>query len=186
MPGDSLNLPPPAIKALGFLRAEFSIFAGSEPDPRIDARARRGHDTVLNPGAIMAGREILPPSLADLEALATEALKTIPELLRRQVRDVVIQVQDFPDEETEQEMGLESPFDLLGLYRGVDLTRQSVSDVRTSPDMIFLYRRPLLDYWCDTGEDLIHVVRHVLIHEIGHHFGLSDDDMEAIEESLPD
>jgi predicted Zn-dependent protease with MMP-like domain len=134
----------------------------------------------------MARREILPPSLTDLEALATEALRTIPEVLRQHVRDVIIQVQDFPDEETEREMELETPFDLLGLYRGIDLTRQSVSDVRTEPDMIFLYRRPLLDYWCDTGEDLAHVVRHVMIHEIGHHFGFSDEDMEAIEESMPD
>jgi predicted Zn-dependent protease with MMP-like domain len=132
----------------------------------------------------MVNREILPPSLDDLEALATEALKTIPDVLRQHVRDVVIQVQDFPDEETEREMGLETPFDLLGLYRGVGLTRQSVSDVRTAPDMIFLYRRPLLDFWCETGEDLVHVVRHVMIHEIGHHFGFSDDDMEAIEESM--
>ena len=130
----------------------------------------------------MARREILPPSLADLETLATEALRTIPEVLRQHVRDVIIQVQEFPDEETEREMELETPFDLLGLYRGVDLTRQSVSDVRTSPDMIFLYRRPLLDYWCDSGEDLAHIVRHVMIHEIGHHFGFSDEDMEALEE----
>ena len=134
----------------------------------------------------MARNEILPPSLADLEALANESLKTIPEVLRRHVGDVVIQVQDFPDEDIERDMELESAFDLLGLYRGVDLTRQSVSDVRTEPDMIFLYRRPLLDYWCDTGEDLAHVVRHVLIHEIGHHFGLSDEDMEALEESVPE
>ena len=134
----------------------------------------------------MAHREILPPTLADLETLAAEALRTIPAALRQHVRDVVIQVQEFPDEETEREMELETPFDLLGLYRGVDLTRQSVSDVRTSPDMIFLYRRPLLDYWCDSGEDLAHIVRHVMIHEIGHHFGFSDDDMEALEASLPD
>jgi predicted Zn-dependent protease with MMP-like domain len=134
----------------------------------------------------MARNEQFPPSIADLEVLANEALRTIPEVLRRHVRDVVIQVTDFPDEETEREMDLDSAFDLLGLYRGVDLTRQSVSDVRTEPDMIFLYRRPLLDYWCDSGEDLAHVVRHVLIHEIGHHFGLSDEDMEALEESLPE
>jgi predicted Zn-dependent protease with MMP-like domain len=134
----------------------------------------------------MTKREILAPTLADLETLAAAALRTIPEVLRQHVRDVVIQVQDFPDEETEREMELETPFDLLGLYRGVDLTRQSVSDVRTAPDMIFLYRRPLLDYWCESGEDLAHIVRHVMIHEIGHHFGFSDDDMEALEESLPD
>jgi predicted Zn-dependent protease with MMP-like domain len=102
--------------------------------------------------------------------------------LRRHVTDVVIRVEDFPDPGTTRDMGLESPFDLLGLYRGVDLLHKSVSDVASDVDMIFLYRRPLLDYWCDTGENLIHLVLHVLIHEIGHHFGLSDDDMEAIEQ----
>ncbi len=130
--------------------------------------------------------QILPPGLAELELLAEAALKIIPEELRRHVRDVVIRVEDFPDEETEREMELDSPFDLMGLYRGVGLTRKSVSDVRHEPDMIFLYRRPLLDYWCETGEDLAHVVRHVLIHEIGHHFGFSDEDMEAIEARMGD
>jgi len=124
-----------------------------------------------------------PPTLADLERMADEALATIPEPLRRHVHNVLIRVEDFPDEETEREMELESPFDLLGLYRGVDLTRQSVSHVRTEIDAIFLYRRPILDYWCETGEDLYGIVRHVLIHEIGHHFGFSDDDMDRIENS---
>jgi len=78
-------------------------------------------------------------------------------------------------------MGIENPFDLMGLYRGVSLDRKSVMDAAPQLDMIFLYRRPLLDYWCETGEDLTHLVRHVLIHEIGHHFGLSDEDMERIE-----
>ena len=78
-------------------------------------------------------------------------------------------------------MGLESPFDILGLYRGVPLPHKSVADPRPITDMIFLYRRPILDYWCETGEDLYRVVRHVLIHEIGHHFGFSDDDMERLE-----
>lgn len=123
----------------------------------------------------------LPPQLAELERMAEEALETIPPELLAPVGDVLIQVEEFPDEETEKEMELESPFDLLGLYRGVDLTRQSVADTRTTPDMIFLYRRPILDYWCETGEDLFAIVRHVLIHEIGHHFGLSDEDMDRIE-----
>lgn len=122
------------------------------------------------------------PSLDDIELLAAEAYTTIPDQLRRHVGDVLIRVEDFPDAETEEEMELDSPFDLLGLYRGVALTQQSVSDVRSDIDMIFLYRRPLLDYWCETGEDLAHLVRHVLIHEIGHHFGFSDEDMEALEE----
>jgi predicted Zn-dependent protease with MMP-like domain len=121
------------------------------------------------------------PTATDFERIADEALRTIPEELLRHVGNVVIQVEDFPDEETEQEMELESPFDLLGLYRGVDLVRKSVADQPQNLDMIFLYRRPLLDYWCESGEDLTALVRHVLIHEIGHHFGFSDDDMEAIE-----
>jgi predicted Zn-dependent protease with MMP-like domain len=121
------------------------------------------------------------PTAADLEDLAQAALETIPDPLRAHAGDVVIRVDDFPDEETGQEMGLESPFDLLGLYRGIDLTRRSVLDVRSGPDMIFLYRRPLLDEWCETGEDLYRLVRHVLIHEIGHHFGLSDEAMARIE-----
>ena len=77
---------------------------------------------------------------------------------------------------------LQSPFDILGLYQGVDLTRKSLSDASTDPDVIWLFRRPILDYWVETGESLPHLVRHVLIHEIGHHFGLSDDDMHALEE----
>ena len=125
----------------------------------------------------------VPPSLDDLAALGEEALATIPEVLRRNVRGVVIRVDDFPDEETEEEMDLESPFDLLGLYRGVSLDRKSTGDVADDLDMVFLYRRPILDYWAETGEDLEHIVRHVLIHEIGHHFGFSDDDMEKIEEA---
>ncbi len=121
------------------------------------------------------------PGLADLEALADRAFGEIPEVLRARVADVVIRVEDFPDDETLDEMGIESPFDLLGLYRGVSLDRKSVADPGGHIDMIFLYRRPILDYWCETGEGLGRVVRHVLIHEIGHHFGLSDDDMETIE-----
>jgi predicted Zn-dependent protease with MMP-like domain len=122
-----------------------------------------------------------PPSLEDIEAIAEAAYAGIPRELTHHVDDVVICVVDFPDEETMDEMGCETEFDLLGLYRGVDLSRKSVSAVVPHVDMIFLYRRPLLDYWCETGEDLTHLVRHVLIHEIGHHFGLSDDDMEHIE-----
>jgi predicted Zn-dependent protease with MMP-like domain len=125
--------------------------------------------------------DLLAPSLADLEELATKALASIPARLKRHLGPVVIRVEEFPDEETEEEMELESPFDILGLYRGVALPRQSATNPRAAIDMIFLYRRPILDYWCDTGEPLDHVVRHVLIHEIGHHFGFSDDDMERIE-----
>jgi predicted Zn-dependent protease with MMP-like domain len=124
----------------------------------------------------------VPPSLADLEAMAREQLAAIPPELRRHLGDLIIRVDDFPDEETMEEMDLESPFDLLGLYRGVDLIRRSVADQPDALDMIFLYRRPLLDYWCETEEDLTRIVRHVLIHEIGHHFGFSDEDMDRIEQ----
>ncbi|MFZ5789567.1 MAG: metallopeptidase family protein [Pseudomonadota bacterium] len=131
---------------------------------------------------IKTRRHNIAPDLADLEALAAEAFATIPQELVRHVRDVVIRIEEFPDAETEQEMELESPFDLLGLYRGRPLDQRGVNDIVTDIDMIFLYRRPLLDYWCESGEDLGHLVRHVLIHEIGHHFGFSDEDMERLEE----
>jgi predicted Zn-dependent protease with MMP-like domain len=125
----------------------------------------------------------LPPSADDIEAMAKRVLASMPAEFKGELGDVVIRVEEFPDEDVEREMGLDSPFDLLGLYRGVAVPHKSVSDPRPHIDMIFLYRRPILDYWCDTGEDLAHVVRHVLIHEIGHHFGFSDDDMDRIEGS---
>jgi predicted Zn-dependent protease with MMP-like domain len=122
-----------------------------------------------------------PPSNADIHVIAKRALAGIPQSLRRHVQDVVILIEDFPDAEIEAEMGLESPYDLLGLYHGVSLDKKSVSDAPEDVDRIFLYRRPLLDYWCETGEDLEAIVRNTLIHEIGHHFGFSDDDMEHLE-----
>ncbi len=124
------------------------------------------------------------PDLADIEAMGRAALRAIPEALRRQVRDVVIRVEDFPSDEVLDDMGIDSPFGLLGLYQGVSLRSKSVMDIPGTPDMIFLYRRPLLDYWCESGNSLGTVIRHVLIHEIGHHFGLSDDDMTSIENAV--
>ena len=121
------------------------------------------------------------PTLDDLELLARDAFAQIPAELARHVADVVIRIVEFPDEETCAAMELDSPFDLLGLYHGVSLGDKSVSATPEDVDMIFLYRRPLLDYLCETDEDLTHLIRHVLIHEIGHHFGLSDDAMHAIE-----
>ncbi|CCG41737.1 metallopeptidase family protein [Magnetospirillum molischianum] len=125
-----------------------------------------------------------PPSIADLDTIAAAAFAEIPEELRRHVADVLIRVEDFPDEDVEREMDLESPFDLLGLYRGSAMDIHAFGGVPGSVDMILLYRRPILDYWCETGEDLSTLVRHVLIHEIGHHFGLSDDDMSRIEDEV--
>ena len=122
-----------------------------------------------------------PPSLAELNTLAQRALAGLPRRFKQELGPIVIRVEEFPDRATEKAMRLESPFDLLGLYRGVALPLKSVSDPRPDIDMIFLYRRPILDYWCETNEDLYDIVRHVLIHEIGHHFGFSDDDMTRIE-----
>ncbi len=122
-----------------------------------------------------------PPSLDDLAALGERALATIPAPLAAHLEGLVLRVDDFPDEETCREMKLESPFDLLGLYVGRALAHRSVTDIAEDVDMVFLYRRPILDYWAETGESLSHLVRHVLIHEVGHHFGFSDADMDAIE-----
>ena len=122
------------------------------------------------------------PDLDDFVAMADSAFARIPKRLRAMVDGVAIRVEDFPDEATVREMALESPFDLLGLYVGIPFGEKSVTHSAQHPDLIFLFRRPILDYWCETGEDLEHIVRHVLIHEIGHHFGFSDDDMEALEE----
>ena len=122
------------------------------------------------------------PSLAEFERLAEEAFVRLPEAFRRLCEGVAIRVEDFPDDETLHEMGLDSPFDLLGLFRGVGLAQGGASlQSGQFPNMIWLYRRPILDYWAEHDETLGHLVSHVLIHEIGHHFGLSDDDMEAIE-----
>ncbi len=125
--------------------------------------------------------EIWPPSLADIDDLARAALASLPSSLRRMTAGVVLQVAEFPDDDVCAEMDLESPFDILGLYQGVSLAEKQVEASGALPNIVFLYRRPILDYWCETDEDLGHVVRHVLIHEIGHHFGFSDDDMEALE-----
>jgi predicted Zn-dependent protease with MMP-like domain len=121
------------------------------------------------------------PSLEEIEAIAAEALKTVPAELLAHVDDVVIRVAEFPDSETQAALDLTSPFDLLGLYHGVSLDQKSISATANDIDMITLYREPILEYGRESGEDLKHLVRHVLIHEIGHHFGLSDDDMERIE-----
>ena len=122
------------------------------------------------------------PTLEGIESLAHAAFDALPDEFRAKCDGLVIQVVDFPDDETLNEMGVESEFDLLGLFRGRGLAQSEASaPTGASPNMIWLYRRPLLDYWCDGEDTLEEVVTHVLIHEIGHHFGLSDEDMEGIE-----
>jgi predicted Zn-dependent protease with MMP-like domain len=124
----------------------------------------------------------IPPSLSDIEAMAQDALQIIPDDLRSKITDIVIRIDDFPDTAMQRDLSLDNPFELLGLYQGVSLDAKSVSDAPQHIDTVYLFRRPLLDYWCETGEDLAHLVRHVLIHEIGHHFGFSDDEMARIEQ----
>jgi predicted Zn-dependent protease with MMP-like domain len=122
-----------------------------------------------------------PPSLAVFERMAAEAWERLPAHFRQMCGDVVIRVEDFAIDEVLDELGIETPFDLMGLYQGVSLDQKSVSDVPREPDMVFLYRRAILDYWTEEEEVLGDIITHVLVHEIGHHFGFSDDDMEQIE-----
>ena len=124
------------------------------------------------------------PDAAAIEALARRAMARLPEAFARHLDGVVLQIAEFPEDDVLDEMGIESPFDLLGLYTGRPIGQKSVSDVAPLPDMIHLYRRPLLDEWIETGESLEALVTHVLVHEVGHHFGLSDADMEAIERGM--
>ena len=134
----------------------------------------------------MAWRPVKAPSLVELEVLASDVFQRLPRRFRDLCTGIVIQVDDFPTEEVLDHIGAESEFDLLGLFQGTGLPHQSHSDVARLPNMVWLYRRPILDYWAEHDETLGAIVKHVLVHEIGHHFGLSDADMEAIEASTDD
>lgn len=122
------------------------------------------------------------PNLADFERMAEEAWARLPEKFRALTGHVILKIEDFPTDEVLEELEAETPFDLLGLFHGVGLAQDmAVAETGRMPNTIFLYRRPILDYWAEHDETLGHLIAHVLIHEIGHHFGLSDEDMEAIE-----
>ncbi|HXT79679.1 MAG TPA: metallopeptidase family protein [Acetobacteraceae bacterium] len=125
-----------------------------------------------------------PPTLDDITEMAERALATIPLRLARHVQGVGISVVEMPDEETLDELEIESAWELTGLYHGTPLTERSVSDPVRQPDLIFLYRQPILLEWIETGEDLFHLVRSVVVHEVAHHFGFSDADIEAIENEM--
>ena len=131
----------------------------------------------------MAEQATYAPDLDRIEQLAREALERLPAAFRAHLGDVVVRVEDFADDETLDRMGIEDPFELTGLYFGRPLGEKSSSDSGSLPDMITLYRRPILDEWAATGVSLEALVTHVLVHEVGHHFGLSDADMHALEDA---
>jgi predicted Zn-dependent protease with MMP-like domain len=122
------------------------------------------------------------PSAAEIEAIARASLERLPEPFAAHLRDVVLTVEEFADDETLAMMGIEDAFDLSGLYHGLPIGQKSVELSGTLPDRIFLYRRAILDEWATDGESLEHLVHHILVHEVGHHFGLSDGDMHRLED----
>jgi predicted Zn-dependent protease with MMP-like domain len=122
------------------------------------------------------------PSLEEVDQLAQEAYAALPAQFRALCGDVVLHVADFAEDEILDDLGIEDPFELTGLYEGVDLTRRSFDDPHAEPNHVHLYRQPILAEWIDRGDaSLGELIRHVLVHEIGHHFGLSDDDIDRIE-----
>ncbi len=125
-----------------------------------------------------------PPSADEIAALARRALAALPEPFATHLTDIVLQVEEFADEETLKAMGIDEPFDLTGLYEGVPIGDKSIDQPPALPDRIRLFRRPILDEWADGEDSLEHLVAHILVHEVGHHFGLSDEDMHAIEEGM--
>jgi predicted Zn-dependent protease with MMP-like domain len=142
-------------------------------------------DAPANPLADpLAWRPVKALSLDEMEVIAADAYRRLPETFRALCEGVIIRVDDFPSDEVVATMRPESEFDILGLFQGVGLPFRSESAPSQMPNMIWLYRRPILDYWAEHDETLGAIITHVLVHEIGHHFGLSDEDMEAIEASV--
>jgi predicted Zn-dependent protease with MMP-like domain len=129
-------------------------------------------------------RDTMAPDLAVFQALAHAAWERMPGQFRQMCGDLVIRVVDFADDDVLDELDIDSPFELLGLYQGVSLNNKSALDPPREPDMVFLYRRAILDEWTNGEDSLGEIITHVLIHEVGHHFGFSDSDMEAIEDQV--
>jgi predicted Zn-dependent protease with MMP-like domain len=124
----------------------------------------------------------IAPSLAFIEQLAHEAISTLPAPFREPATQIRLRVEEFADEETVEELGVEDPFELTGLYDGIPLTEKSVSDQVTRPDVIWLFRRPILDEWAERGDvSISDLVAHVVIHELAHHFGWSDEEIASID-----
>jgi len=125
-----------------------------------------------------------PPSADEIEAIARATMKALPSPFADSLDDVVLLVEDFADDATLEAMDIDDPFELSGIYEGVPLTERSVEQSGTLPERIRLFRRSILDEWAGSNDTLEHLVAHVLIHEVGHHFGLSDDDMHALEDAV--
>ena len=125
-----------------------------------------------------------PPSLDDIARMAERALASIPPRLMAHIENVGIAVEERADDDTLDELDLDSAWELSGLYRGTPLTERSVADPARTPDLIFLFREAILLEWIETGEDLYRLVRNVVVHEIAHHFGFSDGDIDALERGL--
>lgn len=132
----------------------------------------------------LAWRPVKALTLDEMEVIAADSYRRLPETFRALCEEVIIRVDDFPSDDVISEMKLESEFDILGLFQGIGLPFRSESAPSQMPNMIWLYRRPILDYWAEHDETLGAIITHVLVHEIGHHFGLSDEDMHAIEASV--
>jgi len=136
--------------------------------------------------ALTQWRDAMAPSLSVFQSLAANVWEKLPSQFRQVCGDLVIRVDDFAADDVLDDLDIESPFDLLGLYQGVSLTGRTTSDIPRDPDMVFLYRRAILDEWANGEDSLGEIIAHVLIHEIGHHFGFSDADMEDIENQVLD
>jgi len=132
----------------------------------------------------MSERQTFAPDAAEIERLAEAAIARMPDHFRRHLEGVVLQVDEFAAEDVLDQLGIEDPFDLSGLYSGRPIGEQSSTLSGELPAMIHLYRRPLLDEWAESGVSLEELVTHVIVHEVGHHFGFSDADMHAIEDSV--
>ena len=130
----------------------------------------------------MARRFDQPPSTDEIEAIARDAMRQLPQPFASHLADVVLQIDEYADDALLSEMGIEHPLDLTGVYEGIPIGERSVETSGSLPDRIRLFRQPILAEWCEEGEPFEHLVRHILIHEVGHHFGLNDHDMHALEQ----
>ena len=132
----------------------------------------------------MSERQTFAPDAAEIERLAEAVIARMPDHFRRHLEGVVLQVDEFAADDVLDQLGIEDPFDLSGLYTGRPIGERSSTSSGELPAMIHLYRRPLLDEWAEGGVSLEELVTHVIVHEAGHHFGFSDADMHAIEDSV--